>query len=352
MDGGELSWIKALAKILPEVRTQIQLVGFIVLVAGVVATRVAVPKSVTAQVAAGSIGLLFIVFGLILAKLDRFPPEQRMRLVLILFPTGCIFVLSLLSVAIWAAVSNPKSATISGIVVGEDEVPVPGAIISIDGIPEINDETPTNGNFSIPVPSNYQGRASYFVRARKGDLAGKQEVEHGAISDSVTIHLLHSQPPIKAGPPITTRSPLPSGNATLYNGFQFGDQSTFTFSSASIQPWGSPSDIGVATPPGTAIAQFFLPYDQPPYSDPQAKHHGVENAGIVDMGPTTLNAISEAPDSDYSFFYVQPEIGHVYCVRTRDGHHFAKIKITYIGEDRVAFDYVYQPSGSRSFQEA
>jgi hypothetical protein len=146
---------------------------------------------------------------------------------------------------------------------------------------------------------------------------------------------------------------LPTGNVTLYDGFRIGGQSVFNFDSERIEGWGAPdADIGVANPsPDNSPAQFFLHNDNPPYTDPNATHHGIENSGIVEMRVQNLDQVTEAPASNYTAHYFQPILNHVYCVRTRDGHHFAKIKISSIEKDRISFDYVYQPNGSRTLSE-
>jgi len=143
---------------------------------------------------------------------------------------------------------------------------------------------------------------------------------------------------------------LTYGNVTLYDGFKFPDSSAFDFSSGQIKRWGSPADMGVANPSGgSQKAEFFLSNDYPPYTDPNAKQHGVMNAGILDMHEENLDRVKEAPASDYIPHYVPPIPEHVYCVRTRDGHHFAKIKVTGVEADRVSFDYVYQSNGTPRF---
>ncbi len=93
---------------------------------------------------------------------------------------------------------------------------------------------------------------------------------------------------------------------------------------------------------GSRPAQLFLQNDYPPYTDPNAKQHDVLNAGIRDMRTQNLDDVEEAPTSDYLRHYVPPQLKHVYCVRTGDGRHFAKIKVTGIEPDRISFDYVYQ----------
>lgn len=165
----------------------------------------------------------------------------------------------------------------------------------------------------------------------------------------MTSYFLHSpldfRPEIKAVPP--------TGSVTLYDGFKFPGQSAFNFATEQIEGWGVPdTDIGVANPrPDAAPAEFFVHNDYPPYTDPTAKEHGVINSGIIDMHVQDLDQVRIAPPSDYSVQYFKPMAKHVYCVRTRDGHHFAKIKVTGVEKDRISFDYVYQPDGTRKFPQ-
>jgi hypothetical protein len=42
--------------------------------------------------------------------------------------------------------------------------------------------------------------------------------------------------------------------------------------------------------------------------------------------------------------------GMYLCLQLRDGSHYAKIKVTQIEPDRIAFVWIYQPSGSRNFK--
>jgi hypothetical protein len=144
---------------------------------------------------------------------------------------------------------------------------------------------------------------------------------------------------------------LGSGSVTLYDGFKNPDASAFDFSSEQITRWGNPADVGVANPSGGVNkAEFFLTNDYPPYTDPNAKQHDVLNAGIRDMHTERLEDVREAPITDYARHYFPPIVRHVYCVRTRDGHHFAKIKITGVEVDRISFDYVYQRKQSARFE--
>jgi hypothetical protein len=143
---------------------------------------------------------------------------------------------------------------------------------------------------------------------------------------------------------------LRSGSVTLYDGFRFPDQSTFKFSSEQIERWGTAdADIGVANPnPANTAAELFLMNDYPPYTDLNATQHGVVNAGIHDMHVQGLDLVKEAPPADYVAHYVPPIVDHVYCIRTSDGHHYAKIKISGVEKDRISFDYIFQPDGTRN----
>ena len=126
--------------------------------------------------------------------------------------------------------------------------------------------------------------------------------------------------------PTTT---LPSGNRTLYNGFRFFGQSMYASAKDKISAWDAPDvEIGVANPAGErGLASFFIPFDAPPYTDPAASMHLIANAGIAEMPTSNIDEVAECPSSSYAIHYVAPKLDHVYCVRTRDGAHFAKSKL-------------------------
>jgi hypothetical protein len=91
----DMSWFTKLLEVLPNIRTRLQLSGLVVAVAAVVATRAVVPQAVNAQLSAGAIGVLFIVFGQVFSSLKDFPEHERSRLVLVLFGFFCVFVVTL-----------------------------------------------------------------------------------------------------------------------------------------------------------------------------------------------------------------------------------------------------------------
>ncbi len=221
----------------------------------------------------------------------------------------------------------------------------------------------TKGWWSTDMPSN-RGESGAPVFA---DATGRVvAIKVGGYDDAQNLNLvipinlagsLLSQVPHLSELPSATQpsnsrpATLPSGNVTVYNGFRNYGQSVFNFAQQKIDPWGSQNaDLGVANPTGErTLAQFFINNDAPPYTDPSSINHPIENAGIREMGTSNLDEVKQCPTSDYKMHYFQPQLDHVYCVRTRDGRHWAKIKVTVIAPDRIAFDYVYQPSGSPTF---
>jgi hypothetical protein len=147
-----------------------------------------------------------------------------------------------------------------------------------------------------------------------------------------------------------------TGTVTLFDGFGQGWLTAVDFSSGKISPWGGdPGDIAALNPDKTkkALIRFFVPNDSGLGLLSPTKEV-VYKSGIVDMGEKkSLDEVPEAPTSftqggqQGGYFDAVP--GHVYCVRTRDGLHYAKLRILFVGTDRMSFDYVYQPSGSRRF---
>ncbi len=156
-----------------------------------------------------------------------------------------------------------------------------------------------------------------------------------------------------AGVELRQGKDLKVGSTILFDGFTNYSLAGFNFATAKIVPWGTNQpdleaanpDSGHATP-----AVLFLENDVPPYTSKEWPPGKVPaNAGVVRMSQQRLEEVREAPESGYDVHYFKPEKGGVYCIRTWDGQHFAKIKVTDVGTDRIAFDWVYQPSRSRTF---
>lgn len=220
----------------------------------------------------------------------------------------------------WWATDMPANRGESGAPVFSDKT---GTVV---GIKVAGLEDAQNYNFIIPISD-----ASFLISQ------GCSSTQLPGAERPSDLH------PLAAG--------LLSGNATVYDGFRFFSQSTFSFGIQKVLPWYSKeADIGVSNPSKSNLpAQFFLSNDSPPYTDPKATEHELANAGIVLMPTGDLDEVKECPSSDYIPNYFQPSPGRVYCVRARDGHHWAKIKVNRVDFDRVEFDYVYQPNGSRTF---
>lgn len=99
-----------LAEALPKLKTKLQLSGFIVLIAAVVATRSIAPTALNAQISAGAIGILFIVFGQVFSSLRDIPETDRSRLILFMFSVFCLFVLALvITTSIFIAKAGPTT---------------------------------------------------------------------------------------------------------------------------------------------------------------------------------------------------------------------------------------------------
>jgi len=149
-----------------------------------------------------------------------------------------------------------------------------------------------------------------------------------------------------------------SGHTVLFDGFKNYMISGFHFSTKKLVPWGTTQldmqpDIEVANPGNQASnAVFFLERDTPPYETTKDFSGGKipASGGIIKMPQKDLDAIKSAPTSGYISHYFSPEIGGTYCIQTWDGLHYAKIKVTEMTSDRIGFDWVYQPSGSPTFE--
>jgi hypothetical protein len=146
----------------------------------------------------------------------------------------------------------------------------------------------------------------------------------------------------------STDSDLSSGQTVLYDGFQNYKISAFSFATLRIWPWGTRQvDIAVANPdPLHSDAIFFVNNDSPPYIPANAG--GITaHAGIIKMPEQNLQDVKEAPNGEYAFHYFKPEILAVYCIRTWDEKHWAKIQIISLTKDRIEFKWVYNKSGTR-----
>src|SRR5205809_6732039 len=83
--GGMMAWLTEIIKILPAIKSKFQLTGMIVGIAAFVAVRVASPDAIVAQVCAGTIGVLFLIFGQIFQPIPSFPEHDSVKLDITLF---------------------------------------------------------------------------------------------------------------------------------------------------------------------------------------------------------------------------------------------------------------------------
>jgi hypothetical protein len=154
--------------------------------------------------------------------------------------------------------------------------------------------------------------------------------------------------PFPIDTPISTNSSAISAQATIFDGFTNYGASGYKFSSNSVVAWDSnAADLLAGTHEGSSTTSFFLPYDAAPFNNPDLDKDA--RSGIVRMPQTELEQVSECPESGYRYHWVEANSGGVYCVRTRNGQHYAKIKLTSIGNSSLSFAWVYQPDGSRVF---
>lgn len=143
---------------------------------------------------------------------------------------------------------------------------------------------------------------------------------------------------------------LRAGRAAVYRKSELLEFSAFVFERGTIDSWqSSTADFGVDRKPGERVVQMFL-FDDSEQPIAKGSRHAAKG-GILELPTTQFDDVQEAPPSQYAPGWFRPVVRHVYCVRTRDGRHFAKIRIARIDQNMIAFDYVYQrDSNSRSFR--
>lgn len=143
---------------------------------------------------------------------------------------------------------------------------------------------------------------------------------------------------------------LPSGHVVLFDGWSRSSESGFKFASQTIVPWNSgQADILVSNSRTPGLnAKLFVQYQVPPF-DKTPQDQGARG-GIVQLTHSLLNDVSECPTEGYSAHWTEARVNGVYCLRTRDGTHYAKLKVSDVLADRIAFDWVFQPSGSPKFR--
>lgn len=101
-----MSWFRELLSALPAIKTKFQLTGLIVGLATLVAIRVSAPDAVVAQISAGAIGILFLIFGQIFQAIPHFPIKQRATLIITLFIIFVLFILVLVTIILFNVREN------------------------------------------------------------------------------------------------------------------------------------------------------------------------------------------------------------------------------------------------------
>jgi len=97
---------------------------------------------------------------------------------------------------------------------------------------------------------------------------------------------------------------------------------------------------------------FFMQYEEGlsgEYSGSDVDRNA--KAGIAKIDASSLHDGAACPNSSsaYKYHWFTPENASVYCVRTRDAKHYAKIQVIRVDQDGITFDWVYQPERKSSF---
>ncbi|TBW06788.1 hypothetical protein E0E50_18595 [Azotobacter chroococcum subsp. isscasi] len=169
----------------------------------------------------------------------------------------------------------------------------------------------------------------------------------GGVGVLVLIMVLGS---VLYGPSSDSGKSLPTGRVVLFDGWARPSESGFSFGSQTIVSWWSgQADVLVAnTTPPESSAKLFVQYQVPPYEmSPQDQG---ARGGAVQMSQARLDDVVECPAEGYGGHWLDTRQNAIYCLRTRDGQHYAKIKVSEVFADRIAFDWIFQPNGSRKFK--
>ena len=151
---------------------------------------------------------------------------------------------------------------------------------------------------------------------------------------------------------VDPKPPLPFGTVTVFNADSEQSRSGFSFAEEALVAWHSGrADILVAQPSSDQV-YFFIQYEEGQsgeYSNAEADRNA--KGGIAELDAASLDDISECPRTStaYQRHWVQPQIDGLYCVRTRDGRHYAKIHVIEISPDGISFDWVFQPENTTQF---
>jgi hypothetical protein len=109
----------------------------------------------------------------------------------------------------------------------------------------------------------------------------------------------------------------------------------YNFATSSVEPWNSGS------------ADIFAVNPSPGH--PQAMLYAPSQSGLEEIGAEKLDQNGQCPMDDYKTENFPIVKGHFYCLRTRDGRHYAKLQVTDVGGDRIVFNFIYQPKVTSDF---
>jgi hypothetical protein len=145
-------------------------------------------------------------------------------------------------------------------------------------------------------------------------------------TESIRDLVLHSQKPVAfewVYQPNGTRSfsaGTTQGTAALLSCVE-GDCDSCGFLFASETVTGSVADL------------YFGDWEEHPYGFWANNGTG----GVVDMGSVSLGSVSDAPTAGYDDQYTPVVVGHTYCVLSRDGASYAKLRVTETGGQPTGF---------------
>jgi hypothetical protein len=153
------------------------------------------------------------------------------------------------------------------------------------------------------------------------------------------------------GAVVNMQSTVSTGHVIVFDGWKYFDRSGFEFKTAQLVKWDSgKADILVANRGSgdVAVARFFFQNETGDYSSASADKGALAGAEAIDV--KSLSEVKFCPTDGYGKHWLGPELGRIYCIRSRDGRTFAKIKVTELEKDRIGFDWVYQSKPDQGFE--
>jgi hypothetical protein len=125
-----------------------------------------------------------------------------------------------------------------------------------------------------------------------------------------------------------------------------GDDSSYSFANDKVGRWDSDkADLYASnySSPRKPRAALFVPYSGSAQS-PDGPH-----SGLLKISANDLDNIQQCPTNGYQVGEVPVAAGEFYCLRTRDGKHYAKIHIRAVSSGQVQISYEYQPDATKNF---